>query len=134
MNARAALFVLLPALAASAARADDRVVCPQGATVVSHFVRNTSGLPVRVEVILPGQPALTITQTSQLPATAKCPATGAVTFLADASTDKGKSFHRVMSGTTQAADGSWTVGVAADSFNGNFSYTAQFSIAVKAAR
>jgi hypothetical protein len=133
MIMRAALVGLLAALTcASVARADDRVMCKQGAGVASHFVRNTSGLPVQVEVILPGMPALTITATKPLPADAKCPATGAVTFLADASTDQGNSFHRVMSRTSQAANGSWTVDVAPDSFNGNFVYSAQFAISVTA--
>jgi hypothetical protein len=134
MIARTALLVCLSMFVfANAARADDRVMCAQGALVVSHFVRNSSGFPVQVEVILPGMPALTINAGKQLPANAKCPATGAVTFLADASTDQGKSFHRVMSRTSQAADGSWTVDIAPDSFNGNFASTAQFGIAVKPA-
>lgn len=133
MMMRAAFAGLLAALtAASAAQADDRVMCQQGAGVASQFARNTSGFPVQVEVILPGMPALTITATKPLPASAKCPATGAVTFLADASTDQGKSFHRVMSRTRQTASGRWTVDIAPDSFNGNFTYTAQFAIMVAA--
>ena len=134
MAARAALFGLVPVLfCATAAHADYRVICPQGANVASHFIRNSSGFPVQVEVILPGMPALIINAGKQLPANAKCPAAGTVTFLADASTDQGKSFHRVTSRTAQLADGSWTVDIAPDSFNGNFANTAQFGIAVKPA-
>jgi hypothetical protein len=131
MVLRAAFAGLLAALTvACAAHADDRVMCRQGAGVASHFVRNTSGFPVQVAVILPGMPALTISATKPLPATAKCPATGAVTFLADASTDQGQSFHRVMSHTHRAANGRWTIDIAPDSFNGNLNTTAQFAITV----
>jgi hypothetical protein len=131
MITRAAFAGLLAALVcAIPARADDRVMCQQGAAVASRFVRNTSGFPVQVEVILPGMPAFIITATKPLPAGAKCPATGAITFLADASTDHGLSFHRVMSHTNLAANGNWTVDIAPDSFNGNFALTAQFAIAV----
>ena len=135
MIMRAAFAGLLAALTfTSAARADDRVMCQQGAGVASHFVRNTSGFPLQVEVILPGMPALLITATKPLPASARCPATGAINFLADASTDQGKSFHRVTSHTHLAANGNWTVDIAPDSFNGNFATTAQFAITVTAPR
>jgi hypothetical protein len=121
-------MALAPALSA---RADDRVVCQKGATVTGRFVRNASRFPVRVSVILPGVPAYTMTETISLPPGAKCPVSVAVTFLADASTDNAKSYHRVMSRTLGQPDGTWLLEVAPDSFNGNFDYSAQFSIRIK---
>ena len=119
---------------ASAARADDRVTCQAGSMIASRFVRGDSRFPVKVEVTTPGAPALIITSTVQLPRGVKCAAGGAVTFLADASTDGGKSFHRVMSRTREQADGTWLVEAAPDSAGGNFAYTAQFGIMVIPAR
>ena len=127
-------FLLLLGLPLSTpAQADYRVVCQQGAQVVSRFVRNDSHFPVKVEVMLPGSPGIVITATAQLPPGAICRSSGAVTFLADASSDGGKSFHRVMTMNQQQADGSWLVEVAPDSFNGNFAYSALFNLSVKAA-
>jgi hypothetical protein len=128
-----ASLVLVPLLA-TGARADDRVTCEAGASIASRFIRNDTHFPVRVAVTPPGAPAATITNTTQLPRGIKCPAGGAITFLADASTDNGKSYHRVMSRTRAMADGTWTVDIAPDSFNGNFAYTAQFGIMVIPAR
>ena len=85
-------------------------------------------------MIPPGAPAVIIAANGQLPSGVKCAAGGAVTFLADASSDGGKSFHRVMSRTRAQADGTWLVEVAPDSFNGNFAYTAQFGVMVIPAR
>lgn len=138
MASRSVWFRLAPSLAllaallasVSGARADDRVTCEAGASIASRVIRNDSHLPVRVAVTPPGARAATITNTVQLPRGIKCPAGGAITFLADASTDNGKSYHRVMSRTRAMADGTWTVDVAPDSFNGNFAYTAQFGIMV----
>src|SRR6202012_4585026 len=126
-------FVLVPLLTAGA-RADDRVTCEAGASLASRFIRNNTHFPVRVAVTPPGAPAATITNAVQLPRGIKCPANGAITFLADASTDNGKSYHRVMSRTRAMADGTWTVDVAPDSSNSNFAYTAQFGIMVIPAR
>jgi hypothetical protein len=126
--ALAALF-LAPVLTLPA-RADDRVTCPAGASIASRLIHPDPHFPVRVSVTPPGAPAATITATAQLPRGVKCAAGGAVTFLADASTDNGKSYHRVMSRTRQQADGTWAVDIAPDSFNGNFAYTAQFGIMV----
>ena len=135
MIARLSLMVLLAALAsASAARADDRVECQQGGSIASRLVRADPHFPVRVSVTPPGAPAAMITAAAQLPPGVKCASGGAVTFLADASSDNGKSFHRVMSRTRALADGTWLVEVAPDSFNGNFAYTAQFGIMVIPAR
>jgi hypothetical protein len=129
------LAALLPFIAllslSGTAYADDAAMCPQGATVTSKFVKNTSGLPVKIEVTTPGSPAIVITQTAQLPPGVVCRATGRIGFLADASTDKGKSFHRVMTRTASGPNGGLLVEAAPDSFNGNFAYSAQFSISVK---
>ena len=135
MIARLSVMVLLAALAPlSAARADDRPLCRQGDSIASRLVRADAHFPVRVSVTPPGAPAVTITAAAQLPPGVKCAAGGAVTFLADASSDNGKNFHRVMSRTRALADGTWLVEVAPDSFNGNFAYTAQFGIMVIPAR
>ena len=128
---RRALLLTASLTFAAPAFADDAALCPQGAIVTSHFVKNTSGLPVKIEVTTPGAPAIVITQTAQLPAGVVCSATGRIGFLADASTDKGKSFHRVMTRTAPGANGSLLVEAAPDSFNGNFAYSAQFSISIK---
>jgi hypothetical protein len=130
---RAALLTLVPLLFAQGAQADVGAMCAAGATVTSKFVQNTSGLPVKIEVTTPGAPAIVITQTMQLPPGVVCRVRGLVTFLADASTDKGKSFHRVMSRTVTGPDGGLLVEAAPDSFNGNFAYSAQFAIAIKPA-
>ena len=119
---------------ATVARADDRVECQQGSSIASRLVHPDPHFPVRVSVIPPGAPAVTIAANGQLPSGVKCTAGGAVTFLADASSDGGKSFHRVMSRTRAQADGTWLVEVAPDSFNGNFAYTAQFGVMVIPAR
>jgi hypothetical protein len=135
MIARLSLMVLLAAMASvSAARADDRVECQQGGSIASRLVRADAHFPVRVSVTPPGAPAVTITAAVQLPPGVKCASGGAVTFLADASSDNGKSFHRVMSRTRGLADGTWLVEIAPDSFNGNFAITAQFGIMVIPAR
>jgi hypothetical protein len=131
MMARLSVMTLLAALApVSAARADDRVECQRGSSIASRLVRPDPHFPVRVAVTPPGAAPVTITAAAQLPSGVKCAAGGAVTFLADASTDGGKSYHRVMSRTRAQADGTWLVDVAPDSFNGNFAYTAQFGIMV----
>ena len=135
MIARLSLMVLLAAMASvSAARADDRVECQQGGSIASRLVRADPHFPVRVSVTPPGASAVTITAATQLPPGVKCASGGAVTFLADASSDNGKSFHRVMSRTRGLADGTWLVEIAPDSFNGNFAITAQFGIMVIPAR
>ncbi|HEX3484937.1 MAG TPA: hypothetical protein VHT51_07735 [Micropepsaceae bacterium] len=72
-----------------------------------------------------------VTSTSSLPAGTKCPAAGAVTFLAEASNDDGRTYHRVMSRTRAQTGDTWLVEVAPDSFNGNFGYSAQFDIQIK---
>jgi hypothetical protein len=126
------VFSMLPALIpASPAAADNRVVCRQGASVTTRFVRNTSHFPVRVSVIVPGRPGYTITSTSSLPPGTNCPSSGAVTFLAEASTDAGRTYHRVMSRTRAQTGDTWLVEVAPDSFNGNFDYSAQFNVQIK---
>jgi hypothetical protein len=131
---RPALIFLIALLSLSnTAYADVGAMCPAGATVTSKFVKNTSGLPVKIEVTTPGSPAIIISETSQLPPRVTCRARGLVTFLADASTDKGKSFHRVMSRTANGSDGGLLVEAAPDSFNGNFAYSAQFAITIKPA-
>jgi hypothetical protein len=130
--AHLAVFSMLTALMApSPAAADDRVVCQQAASVTSRFVRNASHFPVRLSVIVPGRPGYTITSTSSLPSGTKCPTSGAVTFLAEASTDAGRTYHRVMSRTRAQTGDTWLVEVAPDSFNGNFDYSAQFSVQTK---
>jgi hypothetical protein len=131
MIARLSVMVLLAALAPlSAARADDRIECQQGDSIASRLVRADAHFPVRVSVMPPGAPAIAVTAAAQLPPGVKCAAGGAVTFLADASSDNGKSYHRVMSRTRALADGTWLVEVAPDSAGGNFAYTAQFGIMV----
>lgn len=131
MIARITTVTLFAAcVCASAARADDRVTCAAGASIASRLIHADPRFPVRVSVTPPGAPAAIITATAQLPRGIKCAASGAVTFLAHASTDKGKSYHRVMSRTREQADGTWAVDVAPDSFNGNFAYTAQFGVMV----
>jgi hypothetical protein len=125
----ALLALTLPG--AREARADAGVFCPAGAAVSSKFVQNTSHFPVKLEVTLPGSPAIVITDATQLPPGAVCRVAGLVTFLADASTDNGKTYHRVMSRSVAQSDGSWLAEAAPDSFNGNFAYSAQFAIAVK---
>jgi hypothetical protein len=134
MVLRASFLLLAILMLAFPARADDRVTCQAGASIASRFIHGDAHFPVRVSVTPPGAPAAIITSTVQLPRGIKCPAGGAITFLADASTDNGKSYHRVMSRTRAMADGTWTVDVAPDSFNGNFAYTAQFGIMVIPAR
>ena len=135
MIARITIMALLAAcVCAAAAWADDRVTCAAGASIASRMIRSDAHFPVRVSVPPPGAPAAVITSTAQLPRGIKCPAGGAITFLADASTDNGKSYHRVMSRTRAMADGTWTVDVAPDSSNSNFAYTAQFGIMVIPAR
>jgi hypothetical protein len=119
---------------ATAARADDRVECQQGSSIASRLVHPDAHFPVRVSVTPPGAPPVTIAANGQLPSGIKCASGGAVTFLADASSDGGKSYHRVMSRTRAQADGTWLVEVAPDSFNGNFAYTAQFGVMVIPAR
>ncbi|HEY2836157.1 MAG TPA: hypothetical protein VGI89_06265 [Rhizomicrobium sp.] len=96
-------LVFLALMLAQAAQADDSALCPAGATVTSKFVKNSSGLPVKIEVTTPGSPAITISETAQLPPGVVCRAMGRITVLADASTDKGRSFHRVMTRTAPAA-------------------------------
>jgi hypothetical protein len=135
MIARAAVTaLLLVPLLVAAARADDRVECQAGSMIASRFVRGDSRFPVKVAVTTPGAPAIVITSTVPLPRGVKCAADGAVTFLADASTDGGKSYHRVMSRTREQADGTWLVEIAPDSASGNFAIATQFGIMVIPAR
>ena len=106
MIPRAAYFVFTlqaVVMIAPQARADDRVTCAAGASIASRLIRSDAHFPVRVSVTPPGAPAAVITSTAQLPRGIKCPAGGAITFLADASTDNGKSYHRVMSRTRAMA-------------------------------
>lgn len=127
----AVIPMLAALMAASPAAADDRVVCQQGANVTSRFVSNDSHFPLRVSVIMPGRPGYMITSTSALPPGIKCSASGAVTFLAEASTDNGRTYHRVMSRTRAQTGDTWAVEIAPDSFNGNFAYSARFSVQIK---
>lgn len=127
-------FLALLAASAAAARADDPVACQQGASIASRMVRTDPRFPVRVSVTPPGAAPVTITATAQLPPGVKCTAAGVVSFLADASSDNGKSYHRVMSRTRALADGTWLVEIAPESANGNFALTTQFGILVIPAR
>ncbi len=125
------LSMLTAIIAVSPAAADDRVVCQQGARIKSGFVRNASHFLVRVSVVVPGGAGYTINSTNAPPPGTKCPASGAVTFLAEASTDDGRTYHRVMSRTRAQTGGTWLVEVAPDSFKGNFDYSAQFNVQIK---